>query len=232
MNETTEVTICPRCTGTQGMTLASGARLCFECRYEWTPGDDAPARVAVPLVPALGPDDVLGPPADVLDARAAQDRLDALIGTDVMLEGGQRATIVSFPDDDHVEVVIGHADGGDDRQVVDYNDVIRSIDPAVATPQVDEETQLAIAQAVAVCAGMILQAALETVATDDGRTVIQIPPSGWLPRDTDAWAVVEQGAAYASAVLIYAHELDRDIVAGIAADLIDNANNQKGGTET
>lgn len=230
--ETETTSACPRCNSTAGMALSSGARLCFECRYEWT-GDGAPATITEPpFVPTMTADDVLGPPDSELEARAAEARLDAMVGTLVRLEGGQLGMIRGFPDDDHAEIEIHYESGERETTVVDFNDITATANIPDAAPVVDDETQRQIAGAVATCAGMILQAALETITTEGDRTVVNIPPTGWLPRDTDAWAVVEQGAAYAAAILVYAHELDREIVAGIAADLIDNATTDtKGGTE-
>ena len=224
--EMTATTVCPRCQSEQGMTLASGARLCFECRYEWT-GDGVPATTTdPPLVVVPAEEDYLGPPAEVIEADRAQAELDALIGTDVILDGGQVGRIVEFADDDHIVVDIAHGDEIE-TVTVEYNDVVRSLPRAPdPSPQVDEATQLAIARTVAQCAGMIVEAALATLATDGDRQIIQIPPSGWLPRDTEAWAVVEQGAAYAVAMLIYGWELDPAAVADFAAELIENANNE------
>jgi hypothetical protein len=208
------------------MTLASGARLCFECRYEWT-GDGVPATTTdPPLLVVPAEDDYLGPPAEVLEADRAQAELDALVGTDVILDGGQVAKVVEFPDDDHVTVDIAH---GDDVETVtvDWNDVVRSLPRAPEpTAQVDEVTQRAIAQTLATVTGMILQAALDAVVTEDDRSVLTIPASGWMPQDAEALMMLEQGAAYAAAALIYSFELPRDQVADVITQLSDNANNE------
>lgn len=230
MNETTTVKVCPRCQETAGMTLSSGARLCFGCRYEWT-GDGVPATLTdPPFVPAPDPDDVLGPPDEVVAARDAQARLDALIGTEVELEGGQRALIVSFVDDDLVEVDVYYENGDTHRDVVEYNDVVRSIVAPEVVPEVADDVQRAMALTFATVAAMTLEAGLATIEMDDDRRTLAIPPTGWLPRDPDAWMAVEQGVAYAIAALVYSLELPTETVAALAADILDNANNDtKGG---
>lgn len=223
--------VCPRCESAEGMTLSSGARLCFGCRYEWT-GDGVPATLTdPPFVPAPNVDDVLGPPDEILDERAAEARLYALIGTAVTLEGGQRATIVGFPDDDHADVLIAAETDNPEYVTVDFDTIVSSVMAPDVVPEVADDVQRAMALTFATIAGMTLEAGLATIETDGDRRTLTIPPTGWLPRDPDAWMAIEQGVAYAIAALVYSLELPAETVAELAADILDNANNDtKGGS--
>lgn len=223
--------VCPQCGASNGTNLSDGRRLCFECRHEWNP-DDVPAIVVGDaVVPAPNIDAVLGPPADVLAEREAQQRLDGLIGTFVILEGGQLARIEAFVDDDHVTVSLGGPGDDEREETVSFSDIVRSVEPQAAPAEVDTETARQLAAANSACAGMILQAGLATVQREDGRSVVVQPPTGWLPKNSKAWAVVEMGAAYAVGVLVHAFELPADQVAAMAAELIDNAEQtEKGGS--
>jgi hypothetical protein len=218
--ETVGQVLCPQCGHAEGTNLSDGRRLCFSCRHEWNPAEQSYAPPAPEPAPSPRADDVLGPPAEVLEARAAQERLDALIGREVELEGGQVAMIAAFPDDDHVEVVIDYEGAESERVTVDFNDVVRSIVPAPAVVEVTDETALALAATNATIAGMAIQAGLACISGDGDTAVISTPAAGWLPEDPDTWTIVEQGLAYAVAVLVHAFELPRDQVAAIAADLI------------
>jgi hypothetical protein len=223
VSQTETVTICPQCGASNGMTLASGQRLCFECRHEWSP-DDAPTLHAVgESVAVRAVDLVLGPPAEVLEARDAQARLDAIIGREVELEGGQTATVHGFPDDDHVEVILLGDEGSDIFTIVDLGDVVRELPPPAEVLDVPDETGILLAKGAFMVAGLALNAGLATLEGDGADYRLVMPPNGWAPDDPDALPLFEQGIAYAIATLIFSYQLPRDIVAAMAQTLLTDA---------
>lgn len=221
MTTSTPTTIvCPQCGATDGTALSSGLRLCFDCRHEWNPADVPPPRplAVVPDVPAV--DDVLGPPDTVTAEREAQARLDALIGTEVILDGGQRAVIVEFPDDNHVTVVPTYDDGGGEPFTVDFNDVVRSVEPVAPVVDVPDDEARALASTVGTVAALTLRAGVSMVTGTGDDVRIGMPPTGWLPDDPGTVAIIEQGVAYAVAILIHAYGIPADQASAFADDLM------------
>jgi hypothetical protein len=236
---------CPQCNSTNGVPMSDGTRLCLDCRHEWNPATvprltvapatatvagevapsvtpaDAPATAAEGAPPGL--DDVLGPPAAELAARAAQATLDGLVGTEVVLEGGQRATLVGFPDDDHAEVrLYGDGEHGD-VVVVELADVERELAAPPPVADVPTELALALARVNMTVAGLVLTAGVGAVAGDYPNAELVTPPTGWLPLDADSLPAVEQGAAYAVAFLVHAFQIDRATVLAMANTLLTDA---------
>lgn len=258
MTQAQQVTIvCPQCQSEQGVPMSDGTRLCLSCRNEWDPSrpqlvaqaptppapapmsppedNDATTRAAVPPGAPPTVDDVLGPPAEVLAEREAQARLDAMVGTQVVLEGGQVATIVGFPDDDHVEVSFAGEVDGFDGAVVDFNDVVRSIDAPPPVADVDDETAHGLAAVNMTIAGLVLRAGVASIAGEYPNAELLTPPSGWLDLDPDMIPALEQGCAYAVAFLIHAYSIDREVIEQMADMLINDAQSVqqtlKGGQE-
>ena len=253
--DTPTVAACPTCGATTGVAMSDGTRLCLGCRHEWNPHavpagptstQAAPttaeaaagpvrrvADVTGPAGDVTGPDDVLGPPPSEVAARAAQAELDALIGTDVILEGGQRATLVGFPDDDHAEVRLYGADDDATTVTVDVGDVERSVDVAPPALDVDAPTAEALARVNMAVAGLVIQAGLSAIAGEYPNAELITPATGWLPIDADGLPALEQGAAYAIAFLVHAFSIDREMVGAIATMLLTDAQNPeptKGGS--
>lgn len=237
--------ICPQCQSEQGVNMSDGNRLCFGCRHEWNPAAPqtsvlAPQSPAPALVPPPGDnvtttrvtapqgasttvDDVLGPPAEVLADREAQAALDAMVGTQVVLDGGQLATIESFPDDDHVTVWIDHGEHDDERVTVDFNDVLRSVEAPPPVAEVDDQTAQGIAAVNMTIAGLALRAGLATIAGEYPNAELITPPTGWLPDDGDVMPAIEQGVAYGFAFLIHAYSIDREVIERMADMLISDS---------
>ncbi|HET9247716.1 MAG TPA: hypothetical protein VFO15_18070 [Xanthobacteraceae bacterium] len=257
MTQTDPTTLaCPSCGNTITAPLDAGRRLCINCRHEWNP-NDAPRLRAVPTQPSgvpapppvvpTRPASDTEPPGATHEAEAAADDtegtdgpewdatpLEALVGTLVVLEGGQVATLVSFPDDDHAEVVIGAGTDAERLEVVSLNDVERSIDAPPPVADVPTETAVALAAVNMTVAGLVLQAGLASIAGEYPNAELLTPPTGWLPLDVDGLPALEQGCAYAVAFLVHAYSLNRDDVAGIAAMLLNasqETNTMKGGTD-
>lgn len=225
--------VCPNCLSVEGVALSADRRLCFDCRHEWNPAD-APTLRAVPEPdPAPAVDDILGPPAEVLAERDAQAALDALIGTEVILEGGQHATVLGFPDDNHALVAVGNSDIPErDNVVVDFNDVVRSVEtvPVVDVPDADA---LALAATVGTVAALTLRAGIAMISGEGDNRVIGLPPTGWLPEAKGTIAITEQGVAYAVAILLHACNIDTAQASAFADDLWAEVTNEptKGATQ-
>jgi hypothetical protein len=227
------------------MTMADGLRLCFECRHEWIPGeernDNAPptepftaANAPVPLVlgdGGRGPTvarahaaaDILGPPDSEVAARAAQARLDDIIGRRVELEGGQIAWVRHFPDDDHVTVSLYEHREDDELVTVPFGDIVRELPEVVPVVEVPDEVAVGLGKAVIAVAGLAINAGLITLDAGDDDHQIGLPPTGWAPNDRDALPMLEQGVAYAIATLIFSYQLPRDDIARVAETFLTDA---------
>lgn len=253
---TTAGTTCPQCGAAETVAMSDGTRLCLSCRNEYDP-TTAPPFAQAQLPPALEPvsppgdnvdaqnatapqgaptavGDVLGPPAEIVAEREAQAALDAMIGTQVVLEGGQVARVRGFPDDDHMTVSTNDDDKMSEWFDVDLNDVVRSVDTAPVVVDVDDDTARALAAVNVAVAGLVLRAGVATLAGDDDNVQLITPPTGWLPLDADALPALEQGVAYAVAVLLFTFKIDREMVAEIATQLMADSQDEqptKGGDE-
>lgn len=226
------ILLCTACGGTNTSSMPDGSGWCFDCvapvdpdATPKTPEGDAGGSSPGTGPGDRGPENVLGPPADLVADRDAQAYLDSLIGTDVVLDGGQRAKILSFPDDDSVEVEIAFGDGTFTSQTVGFNDVIRSVETPLVV-EIPDETALQLASVNATVAVLAIRAARATIIRDaHGDVVLDVPPSGWLIRDPDAWAVVEQGVAYAIALVVTLAGIDPAWLDDVANDLQTNLEN-------
>lgn len=207
---------CPVCGGTTSVAMSAGVRMCLtgDCRNEWDPAGEPVAPAGSDAQAAA--DAVLGPPADELAARRAQQALDALVGTEVELEGGQRAVIMSFPDDDHVTVRLRDVDLADEWVTLGYNDVVRSVAKAVPVIDLPDPEAESLARTNMLIASLAIAAAMGSLTGDKGGYELGMAAGGWLPDDVDAMAVIEQGVAYAIASIVVVFDLPRDAVEAIA----------------
>lgn len=205
-------TRCPQCDSPYTLDLDDGIRFCPECRHEWDPSQ--------PQTPA----DVLGPPAGVdvgpalavpdelHDAALADAYLETLIGSTVILEGGQPAMLLEFLDDDQVRVQL--RDGR--VETVDLSDIERSVPDAppatIEEVDLDDETAQLVGDAVLTMACMAIEAGLGAiVGTGDDAHLIE-PPAGWIPSDVDAIPLIEQAAAVAVAMIAVSFDLPRELI--------------------
>lgn len=182
-----------------------------------------PETAGVPVTPPLAPfgmaDElsVFGPPPlDTADPTVPGT--DDLVGGTARLEGGQVATVLSFPDADHV--VVRTNDGRD--ETVALGDV-EHITPRAPAYVIDPAPEPAVTAGwitdVEALSNIIIQAGVFTIEDVDGSpSVGPPPPAGWLPRDQSSNALVEAAAALAVARLVIAYELDvDDILEGVQA---------------
>lgn len=248
---------CPSCGNTITAPMDGGRRLCISCRHEWNP-TDPPRLRAVSDLPIVAPTPApvegdarppaepspVPPPAAVapLDAEVVTDdpaagtaALEALVGTDVVLEGGQLATITGFPDDDHMEVVISAGTEAERLEVVAFGDVERSVSAPPPVADVPDETAEALARTNMLVAGLAIRAGLASYAGDGAGAELLTPPAGWLP-DEMAVPALEQGVGYAFAYLALALNIPRTTMEAVALGMIDTATQDntptKGGTES
>lgn len=238
------------------MVGASGNGLCFDCQHSWDPAtvtagpkpaplNQPPGVIGIvdtgepPPVPLLAPfdmatvEEVYGSIAEP-DDRTATFPPEELIGGTARLEGGQLATVVSFPSIDSVEVVLN--DGR--TEIVDFSDVERITPraPAPATDAVDvpvpaeyvDAVESLIAEreydkgdgneeAAAVkltgeLAVLIVKAAVASMP-DAARPGEIVPvPIGFLPDDPGLFPIVEQAAVQAVRGVIAVFELDAAVL--------------------
>lgn len=143
----------------------------------------------------------------------AEAYLETLIGTGVTLEGGQRATLVDFPDDDHALVRL--ADGSD--VIVDFNDIVRADDgpraDELATVEIDDGTAEMFGTATLNMACLVIEAGIASIDMTGPVPVLKEPPSGWFLPDEQAIPLMEQAAAAAVAMLIQTFALPVDVLA-------------------
>jgi hypothetical protein len=249
-------TSCPNCQGGSSVPLSDGILLCLDCRHEWNPAL-TPALRPVPTIPQAGAGDddtggsvvhPAGSPVSSADLPAGVEAdasvpvsaddgwqvLHDLVGTTVILEGGQKAEIVDFPDDDHVEVLVGIGGANLRTEIVPWDIIERSVDQPAPVADVDDDTARALGLVNLTVAALALQAGLATIEGDGPDAGLTTPPSGWLPADVDSLPMLEQGVAYAVAALILTHGLDRDAVARQADTFLAVVNGNdptKGGTD-
>lgn len=248
---------CPKCNSTNGVPLSDGNVLCLDCRNEYNAaeaaslrvvppvatsaptfapdGTDLPPSVSVPSGDALTVDDVLGPPDDVVTAEAAQARLADMIGTQVVLEGGQVATVVDFPDDDHMLVDLNPYESEPEYAEVSFNEVVRSVDARPPIADVPDDLARALANVNMTVAGLVMKAGLASIAGEYPNAELLTPPTGWLPLDVDGLPALEQGTAYAVAFIVHAFSIDRTVIESMADMLLEQSQATteptKGGTE-
>jgi hypothetical protein len=230
---------CPACQSANTMLQADGDGLCFECRNVWNPAEvvaltPPPPVVAMPdtVDTILGPPDELRDEVDPVDEDAAttSDVLAAgglvsfadallaeLVGGIARLEGGQRAVVAEVLDEDTLRVILG--DGR--SEVVTFADV-ESVTPASSADHDAETGELfrkpdTDVQAALLCAGLIIEAGVQTVQSAADGAVIGLPPTGWLPRDGDLVDVLEQACGLAVAMVIDVTGADPSTLA-LAAD--------------
>lgn len=150
---------------------------------------------------------------------AAQQYLDDLIGSGVTLEGGQRATLLGFPDNDHAEVQL--VDGS--VVTVDFDTITRhdDVDPTttVAAVDLDDGTAAMFGAAALLLACMVVEAGVRAVEGEGEDARLIEPASGWVPDDGDILPLLEQAAAGAVAILVKAFDLPKDMILAEIANI-------------
>lgn len=236
---------CPTCNATTIAALSDGTALCLACRLEWDPASPPSPPVALDVPALVTADSILGPPAEVVDDYdelhdvlsaasliagdtighddIAQQWLDQLAGTRVMLEGGQVATVVEVVDADWVRVRIG-----DDREeVVNFSDVVRSLPtPQDAVDAVDDVDPVALRILTAV--GGLLHATAQVaracnVSPDIVADVLDTYRDYEVPSDADLLPIVLGDSIAALQMLAEAFGLPDDLIAGYVNITSDNA---------
>lgn len=147
----------------------------------------------------------------------AEAYLASLVGTMVTLEGGQRATILEFGDDDQIVVQLSTGD----TATVDFNDVISADtqpgDLEIVVDEIDDETAEAFGAAALLMACLVIEAGLASVDGDGADAHLVEPPTDWFLPDVDAIPLMEQASAAAVALLIQTFALPRDVIAATIA---------------
>jgi hypothetical protein len=160
--------------------------------------------------PEPEPEPVDGP--DLGDAALAEAYLETLQGSTVILEGGQRATVLEFLDDDEVRVQLG-----DGRvEVIDVGIIERQVMEAAPDTlgelDIPDDVAELVGNAALTMAFMVIEAGIRSVDTHDGQQVIVEAPTGWFPPDADAIPLMEQASAAAVAMLIISFGMPTEVV--------------------
>lgn len=205
-------TRCPKCDSPYTVDLETSLRFCPECRHEWDPTQ--PQTAADVLGPPAGvdPEPAVDVPDELSDQLLADAYLETLIGSTVILEGGQPAMLLEFVDDDQVRVQL--RDGRVEQ--VALGDIERSVPDAppatIEEVDLDDETAQLVGDAVLTMACLAVEAGLGAiVGTGDDAHLIE-PPAGWIPSDIDAIPLIEQAAAVAVALLAISFDLPREMI--------------------
>lgn len=255
MTTTNDVTsACPSCGRADSIDLSDGTRLCLNCRTEWDPKHPATMQLGIDARDELDTEDRIDT-AEILRATTAAD----VLGPDLSPEETWRdhmglqlvetepspllGLFVTLPPDHAVEWLVIEDDGGALVKLRDSTGTETLVDRDMlaldvryddddegttdATPSDDEP----IVGVIASVASLVLTVGAEAVADDDDRTLLN-PRIGWLPPPASDIPEVEQGAAYAVALLIKLFGLDRQQVLDIASNMMAGAAEVVAETET
>lgn len=159
------------------------------------------------------------------DAQAEADAyLASIVGSRLTLEGGQQATLLGFPDDDHAEVQL--ADGS--VVTIDFNTILRSDGSAteaqVLALDLDDDTAALFGAAALTMACLVIEAGLKAIEGEGAEAHLVEPPSGWIPDDGDILPLLEQASAAAVALLIQTFALPRELIAEAVENVRTNIN--------
>jgi hypothetical protein len=140
--------------------------------------------------------------------------LEQLVGTGITLEGGQRAVILGFGDDDAIDVQLSNGD----YATVAFNDVVHAdngpADVEIVEHEIDDATAEVFGMASLLLACMVIEAGVASIEGDGADAHLVPAATGWFPEDEDAVPVMELAAAGAVAMLVQTFALPRaDITA-------------------
>ena len=236
---------CPACGVVDSIELDAGERLCLACRHEWNPTRERWQPPPAPPAPESPSDDaatVAGilaatTPEDVLaaadDDTEPDDRTGAywqrapfnLAGQFVTIAGRGNTPFLVVEDEggDAVRVAAESSDEFTTPRagllIIDTTDERLDYDGTPLDAPTSSEPLVGV---IASVASLVLSVGAEAVANDESRTLLN-PRIGWLPPPASDIPEVEQGAAYAVAILIQAFDLDADVVIQIAQSLMAGA---------
>lgn len=168
------------------------------------------------------------------EADAETAALEAeLVGASVVLEGGQMATIRSFPDLDHAVVQLSDLS----EVTVPLGDIERSIMERGAhapDPEPADDAGITVTPEDAyMLSGLIIRMGIASIVEGPDGDEVGRPPAGWMPYSPEANALVEAGAAVAVARLIIAYDIPvQDLLEGLDSERpIVDTGDPTGGTQ-
>lgn len=199
---------CRKC-GAPTMVLGSGNIMCTACGNIHDPNAPA-AHDNVVIAPfGMAPVEEVYPtvPPPEVDTSAPAVLADQ-VGGIAFLEGGQRATVIEFPDYDHVTVLL--ADGREETvPVADVDRIVAPTPdriPGVADDDLDAVPDVLIAEMM--LAETIVRAAAYTVREiPEGEPPPEIP-QGFMPKGAAMLLVIERAAVSAVRSLFLIYDLD------------------------
>ena len=246
--------VCPECGRDDSIEMSDGTRLCLSCRHEWDPTQAPAESPRVPAPPVLDTDDRLDT-ADILRATSIEDVLaPPMSAAELVAEHTGVQPADELPADLEGRFVVWTMDTNEPGLVIDQprpgavlvakadgsehewprvelrvltDDEVREWGARGGAPGDDEP----LVPVIATVASLVLTVGLEAVPDDDASPLLN-PRIGWLPPPASDIPEVEQGAAYAVAILVRLFALDREAVAEVASNLMAGAAESANETET
>lgn len=236
---------CPKCGSADQLVLGDGTVLCLDCRHEH---DGTTVPVTHPPADLLSSDEPTeaGDVDTILAAQSADEVLTVVPAEAAPIEWDHAAvsaaareafsyvgcfattpqgeTVLIEEDHDDGTVTVLFADGERTQLTATWLTDIEYVPDALA-PTVGAET-VSDAQpfdpAIFATAALALTQGLACIGADEEQTLLN-PRIGWLPPPCDQVPEVEQGVAYAIAILVRTFGLPREGVEQIAATLMEGA---------
>lgn len=237
--------ICPKCSSADQLAMQGDVWLCLDCRHEYNASDGLAAERGESAQGdgIMSTDPVM---ASVLAAQTADEVLAVQVQAILDLPddddeephvehvahwAGQFVRHVQ----DHEVFLCVEDDGGDHIAVQGEtggvvpvrrsNYALLDYDPDALAPVTGAETvseDQPFDPAIFAVAALAITQGLACLAMDEEQTLLN-PRIGWLPPPCNEVPEVEQGVAYAIALLVRTYQLDRDGVEQIAATLMEGA---------
>ena len=236
---------CPKCGSSDQLDMSGDTWLCLDCRNEYATADGlAAARgdvdtgdgimstdpVAAAVLSATTVDDVLDYGAhdvmrlsDMLDADDERLHVSHWAGQFVKSLHGD--DIYLCTEDEGGDTIAVQGEHGPIVPVKRANYELIGFDPDALAPVVGAETvteDQPFDPAIFAVAALAITQGLACLADDEDQTLLN-PRIGWLPPPCNQVPEVEQGVAYAIALLVRTYQLDREGVEQIAATLMEGA---------
>ena len=236
---------CPKCGSSDQLAMQGDVWLCLDCRNEYNAADGLAAERAN-SAPARSDEEHSSDVERVLHAATADEVLAVQVQAildlpDEAPEDGDEEHVFHWAgqfvrrigtddiflclEDELGESIAVQGEDGPVIPVHRRNYELVGFDPDALAPVVGAETvteDQPFDPAIFAVAALAITQGLACLGTDEDQT-LNNPRIGWLPPPCNQVPEVEQGVAYAIALLVRTYQLDRDGVEQIAATLMEGA---------